>query len=84
MTAATPVPADDPLRVAWDAYKATPEYANSKAWALHIAPIVQAAAPDAEHKRRFEIMPFEQRERHVEGSLWGAFVAGFNATKAQP
>jgi hypothetical protein len=84
LDAASPVPADHPLMKAWESYKLTNEYTNSKGWALQIAPMVQAAAPDAEHQRRFEIMPFEQRERHVEGSLWVAFMAGFEAASRSP
>ncbi len=47
------LPPDSPLRVAFDKYKATSEYANTRRWALH--------------------------ERHVDGSLWAAFMAGFRA-----
>ena len=32
--AMTPVPADDPRTIAWEAYKETDEYANSVKWAL--------------------------------------------------
>ncbi len=77
--AQAPCPEDHPLRKAWDAYKATWAFENSKGWAMQIAPMVQAGAPDADHWRRFEIMPFEQRERHVEGSLWAAFMEGYRA-----
>lgn len=42
-----------PVFVAWEAYKVTPEYENTKKWAGD--------------------------ERHVEGSLWAAFIAGFGA-----
>lgn len=31
------LPADDPRMKAWEAYKATPEYANTRKWALHEA-----------------------------------------------
>lgn len=30
-----PLPADDPRLKAWEAYKATPEYANTRRWAVH-------------------------------------------------
>jgi hypothetical protein len=30
----TPVPEGDPLRVAWDKYKATADYQNTRKWAL--------------------------------------------------
>jgi hypothetical protein len=35
MTCMAPVPKDHPLMVAWEAYKASDEYANSKKWAAH-------------------------------------------------
>ena len=34
MSAMAPVPKDDPLMIAWEAYKATDEYANTRHWAL--------------------------------------------------
>ena len=48
-----PVPKDSPLMVAWEAYKASEGYANTKAWALN--------------------------PQHVDGSLWAAFQAGYEA-----
>lgn len=35
MSTSAQVPQDHPLMRAWNAYKATPEYANSKIWAQH-------------------------------------------------
>lgn len=35
MTTQTPLAADDPLMLAWKAYAATDEYANTKRWAIH-------------------------------------------------
>jgi len=70
------------MKIAWDAYQATESFANSKKWALTIAPMIQAGDPDGEMKRACEIMPLEQRDRHVQGSLWAAFVAGFYAGEA--
>lgn len=37
MEAMSPVPANDPLMIAWEAYKASPEYANTRRWALQEA-----------------------------------------------
>ena len=33
MSAMTPVPKDHPLMIAWEAYKATDDYTNTKKWA---------------------------------------------------
>lgn len=79
----TAVPEDHPLMVAWKVYKETAEFKNSKKWALTIAPMIQAGDPDAERKR-FSLMPIEQREVYVEGSLWAAFMAGFSAHEELP
>jgi hypothetical protein len=70
------------MMVAWEAYKATDEFQSSKRWALTIAPMLQAGSPDFELKRSCDVMPFEQRSNHVDGSLWAAFVEGWNAAKA--
>lgn len=32
-----PVPNDHPMMIAWQAYKTTDEYANTRKWALHEA-----------------------------------------------
>jgi len=72
------LPKDHPLMQAWEKYKASEDFKNSLGWAMQIAPMVQAGDPDGEAKRRFELMPREQREQHVIGSLWAAFSAGFD------
>lgn len=53
----TPVPKDHPLSVAWEKYKATDDFANTKKWAIH--------------------------PEHVDGSLWAAFMAGFQAASGK-
>ena len=53
MSTHTPVPDDHPVLIAWKAYQAPEDYANTKRWAC-----------DA---------------RHVDGSLWAAFVRGWSA-----
>jgi hypothetical protein len=73
------VPEDHPLKKAWDAYVKTPEYQNSLHWAMTIEPMIQAGDPDAKMKR-YGLMPVEQRQQHVFGSLWSAFSAGFEAS----
>jgi hypothetical protein len=73
-----PCPKDSDLMKAWEVYRTTDEYRNSKHWALTIAPLLQVGDPDAERKR-YELMPIDQREQYIEGSLWAAFMAGFSA-----
>ncbi len=81
--AMTPVANDDPMMVAWNAYKAGDEFANTKKWALTIAPMVQVGTPNADRVRACEIMNIEQRERNVDSSLWAAFAAGFAAANGK-
>ncbi len=78
--AMSPVPADHPLMVAWNAYQATEDYANSKRWALRLRPSAQVGSPEAETTDQ-EIATLKTREQFVEGSLWAAFMAGFNAAR---
>lgn len=73
-----PTPKDSELSKAWEAYRDTEDYRNSKHWAMTIAPMIQVGDPDADRKR-YSLMPVDQRERHIEGSLWAAFMAGFGA-----
>ena len=47
------VPRGDPRMVAWERYKQTEDYANTRRWAAHAD--------------------------HVDGSLWAAFIEGFEA-----
>ena len=77
-SASTPCPDNHPLTVAFKKYEATDDFKNSKHWAMTVAPMIQAGDPDAERKR-YSLMPVEQRERHILGSLWAAFSAGFAA-----
>lgn len=79
MKAATPAAKDSPLMIAWEAYKQTEEFKNTLHWALTIAPMIQAGDPQAE-RRRYELMPLEQREGHVIGALWAAFMQGFQSS----
>ncbi len=52
------LPRGHPLRTAFDRYKRTVEYENTRRWALH--------------------------ERHVDGSLWAAFMAGYKSADPTP
>lgn len=41
MTIQTPVPEDDPLIIAWKAYKESDAFAHAKSWATNVAWIQQ-------------------------------------------
>jgi len=51
---------DEPVMVAWETYKKTDDFANTKKWASAIDWIKDN--PD-----------------HIDGQLWAAFVAGWQA-----
>jgi hypothetical protein len=72
-----PVDPKSELFLSWKRFQETEEFANSKHWALVIAPFVQSGS--AEKRRFYETMPFEQRERHIMGSLWTMYMRGFEA-----
>ena len=63
----TNVPKDSPLMRAWEAYKASPEYANAKKWAC--------TARVDDHADGSMTLTYP----HTDGSLWAAFAAGFSA-----
>lgn len=63
--AAAPVATSDPLMLAWNEYKKSKEFANSKKWAV---------ATNYDDGRP---IPSEFRTSNLEGSMWAAFVAGF-------
>lgn len=67
MAAQTALPQDDPRMIAWNAYVKTEAFANSQKWA------VKAAYDDG------RIISPEMREQNVTGSLWAAFIAGFES-----
>lgn len=75
--AMTPEPKDSPLMKAWEAYQATDDFKNSLIWAT--------AQRYTDAGRNFTVdepanqISDLQREQHAKGSLWAAFVQGFNS-----
>jgi hypothetical protein len=63
---------NDPLMIAWKAYQASAEYANTSRWAKHI----QIDAVDADGLLNI-------KHPHVEGSLWAAFMTGYRAAQSE-
>lgn len=66
MNASAKLPDDSPLMIAWNAYRATDDYANTLKWARHLSMHLQEAQATIIHP-------------HTEGSLWAAFMAGWKA-----
>lgn len=74
--AMAPVPQDHPLMIAWKTYQATEDYANSYRWATAGVEHIVLPPPKDPMANQYT---HEHYKRFVEGSLWAAFVAGFNA-----
>jgi len=70
-----PVPADHPLMIAWTAYQSSEGYANSYKWATAGIDPPPAANGDPTANR----CTADSYRKFVEGSLWAAYIAGFNA-----
>ncbi len=68
-------PDDHPLMIAWNAHQQTDEFKNTLHWAKQN--IVITAAETAPEANR--VNPEEARKQRAIGSLWAAFMAGFNA-----
>lgn len=68
-------PPDHPLMKAWTAHQESDDFRNTLHWATEsIVITTQATAPEANR-----VNPQEERSRRAQGSLWAAFMAGFNA-----
>lgn len=78
MNAMAPCPADHPLMVAWEQYKATAEAENTFKWAKQ--PLQFFEDSDIpEPKNGGNKWRKWNMENAVEGSLWACFMAGFEA-----
>ena len=69
-------PDDHPLMLAWKAYEASEDYANSYKWATAAIEHVVLPIPKDPTANRYTHDSYRQ---FVQGSLWAAFMAGFNA-----
>ena len=77
--ASAPCPPDSALMKAWEAYKATEEYANSHKWATAYIP--EDDPDEIERVRESGKNPWTRHMKlqAVEGSLWAMFSAGWRA-----
>lgn len=69
-------PDDHPLMIAWTEYQKTEDYQNSYKWATKGIEHMVLPEPEDPTANRFTHDHYRQ---FVQGSLWGAFMAGFNA-----
>lgn len=74
-----PVAKDNPMMIAWAAYKATDEYRNSHSWAVRYIP--EDDESELERIRAAGANPWtrDMKVKAVEGSLWAAFTNGYQA-----
>lgn len=79
MNAMAPCPTDSALMVAWEAHKATEEYANSYSWATRYIP--DDDPTEIERIRASGANPWtrQMKLQAAEGSLWAMFSAGWKS-----
>ena len=79
MNAMAPCPTDSALMKAWEAHKATEEYANSYNWATRYIP--PDDPEEIERIRASGANPWthQMKLQAAEGSLWAMFSAGWKA-----
>lgn len=79
MNAMAPCPKNSALMIAWEAHKATDEYADSLKWATQY--IAKDDPDEIERIRKSGTNPwtFEMKIQAAEGSLWALFCAGWHA-----
>lgn len=77
MNAMTPCPPDSDLMKAWLAYNATEDFKNSFAWVTvnqrRQRPLHADVPPGV------NLVTDENRDQWAHGSMWAAFMAGFEA-----
>lgn len=79
MNAMAPCPPDSPLMKAWEAHKATEEYANSHNWAVRYIPEDDPAEIELIRKSGANPWTHQMKIQAAEGSLWAMFSAGWRA-----
>jgi hypothetical protein len=74
-----PCPPDHPLMKAWTAYQETEDFNNSLYWATTQTLARQERADEHGVPPEANRITEEMRVQYAKGSLWAAFMAGFNA-----
>lgn len=77
--AMSPCPPDSELMKAWEAYKATEEYANSFSWVTRYIPEDDPEEIDRIRQSGANPWTRQMKMQAAEGSMWAAFMAGFEA-----
>jgi hypothetical protein len=61
------------MMIAWKAWQASEDYDNAKRWAQELS--IKSNGP--------KLAAWTAEHPHLEGSLWAAFVAGWNARASE-
>lgn len=78
MNAMAPCPPESPLMKAWEAYQTTDDFKNSLIWATALR-YTDAGNRNFEFDAAANQITNLQREQHAKGSLWAAFMQGWQA-----
>ncbi len=77
MSVMQPIDPKSDLAKAWAAYQETEDFRNSFNWATRLLAYDNQQGPNGNEVRATDV----QRGQWVKGSLWAAFMAGFNALR---
>lgn len=79
MNAMAPCPPDSPLMKAWEAHKASEQYANSYSWATRYIPEDDPSEIERIRQSGANAWTRAMKLQAVEGSLWASFSAAWAA-----
>jgi hypothetical protein len=75
---------DSPLMKAWNAYQDSDAFKDNLYWATTSTIMREERAQELGILPEMNVATGIQREQRAKGCLWGAFMAGFNATHMPP
>lgn len=81
--AMAPCPSDSDLMKAWNAYQETDDFKDSLYWASTDTVMRQERAQELGVQPDANVANSIQKEEHVKGALWAAFLRGFEAAGGQ-
>lgn len=83
MNAMSPCPPDSDLMKVWEAYQATDDFKNTLYWASAETQMRPERAAEVRLDPAANVATPEMLAERRKGSLWAAFMAGFNAAGGQ-
>jgi hypothetical protein len=82
--AMAPCPPDSELMKAWEAYKVSEAYANSYSWITRYIPEDDPAEIERIRQSGANAWTRQNKLQAAEGSMWAAFVQGWNGAGGAP